>query len=227
MEFRSKKIIKETEKLGEKLRDHRKKQKIGLEIVKKKLKINTNYIKHLESDNYEKLPPGVYTINLIKKYASFLNINDEEINNILEKKFPKTNSKKINKHNQKIFGKKNINFKNFLIFPKIIKNVIIFIVVLACFCYLGFKLKKSFDPPILYIENPPENFITDKQRIEIIGKTELETEISINGHNIPILKNDNGKFNYWINVKKGINEIIIIANKKNKKNIIKKQILVK
>ena len=100
------------------------------------------------------------------------------------------------------------------------------VIVIFCFVYLGFYLKEIVSPPKLAINSPTENFTTDKHSIMVIGTTEPETQIVINGG--PVLSNPEGEFTREINLKNGINIVTISAKKKYcRENTITRQILVK
>jgi hypothetical protein len=59
----------------------------------------------------------------------------------------------------------------------------------------------------------------------VVGETEAEAELKINGE--MILSNNNGNFSQTINLKSGLNNIIISTKKKySQENIIIKQVLV-
>ncbi len=76
----------------------------------------------------------------------------------------------------------------------------------------------------MIIYYPKEDISTSNHNINIKGKTEETAEVEIN--NEKILLEKGGNFNLNINLKKGINTITIISQKKySKKNIIKRQII--
>ncbi|MFA7087908.1 MAG: helix-turn-helix domain-containing protein [Patescibacteria group bacterium] len=216
-QFIPKKLALE-ETLGEKLRQARHYQNLKIENIAKKLNIRTEYLIALEEERFENLPSGLYGKNFLKEYASFLKLNPNEFTEYWEKQ--PTNDKE-NPFSQKIVKK-----TKFIIFPKIIRNVILFGAVLICFLYLLFYFKNIVSPPLLIIESPEKNILTSENSIVIIGKTEPEAEIKING--IAVLNNNNGQFSQEINLRKGINNITITAKKKySREKIITRQILLK
>ena len=68
--------------------------------------------------------------------------------------------------------------------------------------------------------------ITEDNFVYVIGKTNPKTEVTINKE--LILKDEDGLFREKVDLKKGVNTIIISGkNKYSQKKIIEKQVLVK
>jgi hypothetical protein len=86
------------------------------------------------------------------------------------------------------------------------------IVVIICFIYLSYRLEKIVAPPLLELSNPAANLITKEHSLEIIGSTEPETQITINGEKI--ISDSTGNFLTTVNLKTGINMITVTAQKK-------------
>ncbi|CFX75968.1 Domain of unknown function DUF4115 [Syntrophomonas zehnderi OL-4] len=64
---------------GKKLREAREQQGFSIEDVEEETKIRKLYIKALEDEEFSVLPPLVYANGFVKSYASFLNLNPEEL----------------------------------------------------------------------------------------------------------------------------------------------------
>jgi hypothetical protein len=125
-----------------------------------------------------------------------------------------------------VFSRKKISSREMLVFPKILRNILIIIFFSALLFYLGFYLKNSFSLPEMEIYQPANNLTTTDSFVEIVGRTEPRTQITIN--NEPILKDEAGNFRKTIELKTGINTVIISAKNKYSHNLtVKKQILVK
>ncbi|MDP3043095.1 MAG: helix-turn-helix domain-containing protein [bacterium] len=220
--FKSNKINLNNENISEQLRAARKAKNLKLEDVAKKLNISRKYLEALEKDEYDKLPPGVYGKNFLREYAVFLGLDYGE----LAKIFTAENQIKQHGGRQELFSKQVVKGRNFMAAPKIIKSAVIIAAACVCFIYFGYRLEKIVSPPNLSIYKPTENFITEKNSLQVIGKTEKEAQIIINGE--LILSNTAGDFNKTINLKNGINIITVTAsNKYGRDNTIVKQVLVK
>lgn len=220
--FKSNKIILNSENISEQLRAARKAKNLKLGDIAKKLNISRKYLEALEKGEYGKLPPGVYGKNFLREYAVFLGLDYGE----LAKIFTAENQIKQHGGRQELFSKQVVKGRNFMAAPKIIKSAAVIAAASVCFIYFGYRLEKIVSPPNLSIYKPTENFITEKNSLQVIGKTEKEAQIIINGE--LILSNTAGDFNETINLKNGINIITITAsNKYGRDNTIVKQVLVK
>mgnify|MGYP002621695093 CR=1 FL=1 len=65
--------------LGEVLRAERERQRLTIQDIEEGTSIRAVYIEAIETGDYKKLPGDVYTKGFIKSYASFLNLNGEEL----------------------------------------------------------------------------------------------------------------------------------------------------
>lgn len=204
--------------LGEELRRRRNNKNLSIEEVAKILQIRKEYLLALEDEDFDVLPSGIYGKNFLKKYANFLQIEPEKINEFID--IFNSDNEEENPFSQKVVKK-----RKFLIFPKIVRTALISLAVIACFLYLTFYFRNIISPPSLEITQPEKNIITQESSIVISGKTERNSEIKINDS--LILADENGNFSELINLKKGLNTIEISAKKRySKENIKTRQILV-
>lgn len=212
------KKIKQLENLGEELRVARNKTKLSIDEVANILKIRKDYLVALEMENFEALPSGLYGKNYLKKYANFLNIEPTQI-----ERFLKQLGSEVEDDNP--FPNQLLDKKKFIIFPKIVRNILITLIVLAFFLYLLFYFKNLILAPNLNIIYPESNLMISESSIEIIGKTDPGSDLSINEQ--AILPDEDGNFSKLIYLKKGMNTISVSAKKKySKENVIIKQVLV-
>jgi len=220
--FKLNKIFLDNETLAEQLRRARQAKKLKLEEVAKKLKINYKYLAALEKGEYDKLPKGIYGKNFLREYALFLGLNYRELGEVFNEE-----KKIFEPHDAKeLFSRQVVKKTYFWLVPKIVRNIIIALIILICFLYLGFRLNKIISPPSLFIYSPIENFSTNQHTVNVSGKTEPETQLNINGESV--LSDLNGNFSKLVNLKNGINTIIITATKKyGRDKTITRQVLVK
>lgn len=215
--FTPKKLISE-DSIGEELRRLRTFKNLGVDEVAQKLGIRREYLLAMEEENFNLLPAGLYGKNFLKKYAAFLGADKNLVAKFLQETID--DQTETNPFSQKIL-KKN----KFLIFPKIIRNLLLGLAVLICFLYLIFYFKKIVLPPDLTLNQPEKNLMIKETSILVAGETEKEAEVLINGE--LILNNNGGTFSQTVNLKKGVNTLTISAKKKySQENIILRQILV-
>jgi len=189
-----------------------------LEDVSRKINISAKYLSALEEENFENLPSGLYRKNFLKEYANYLGLDSLELIKQLET--TPENDSVDNPFSQKILKK-----STFLVFPKIIRNILFFLSVIICFLYLIFYFQRIVSAPSLTIIYPEKNLLIKNISIDIKGQADKEAEIKINGE--LVLNNNNGLFSQTINLKKGLNTITISAKKKySRESTATRQILV-
>jgi len=212
------KKINYKESWGEILRQARLRKNLKLDDVSKKINIRPDYLTALEEEHFEKLPAGLYGKNFLKEYATFLGLNVKEVLKDWDEQIS-------NSSPDDPFSRKIINRNKFIIFPKLIKNLLIIGAIVICFLYLIFYFKKIVLPPNLVITQPATNLALKGTNITVTGQTETEAEVKINGE--IVLNNHNGYFSQVVNLKKGLNNIVIKAKKKySQEETVTRQILV-
>jgi cytoskeleton protein RodZ len=65
--------------VGETLRRERMKRNLELEQISRELKISARFLQAIESDQYEKLPGGVFAKSFVRQYARLLGLNEEDL----------------------------------------------------------------------------------------------------------------------------------------------------
>lgn len=220
--FQSNKIYLDSEMVSEQLRSARQSKKIKLSEIAKKLNINEKYLTALEKGEYNKLPHGVYGKNFLREYALFLGLDYKKLATDFEEEVNALEPKK----QKEIFSKQVVKKRYLLAMPKILRNIFIFLVICTCFIYLGYRVNKIIAPPFLILSYPAADIITEQNSLEIVGRTEAEANLIINGQTV--LTDKNGNFLQNISLKNGINIITVTASKKHSRaNTIIRQILLK
>ncbi|MFA4880180.1 MAG: RodZ domain-containing protein [Candidatus Doudnabacteria bacterium] len=206
--FSSKKIQGET--FGEILKKKRKSMGYTLKQVSHRLKINFGYLKALEAESLQGLPPPVYVRGFLKHYARFLGLPEETIlryyrteRNILDNLHPEANLV----YQSKI---KRVSLLN--ISPKAVKLGFIALGIVMFFIYLGWELSGFSAPPSLKIISPQENEKVTTDSVVVAGESEKEAEVFINGQ--PVFVDQEGNFREQIILNAGVNPIEILARNK-------------
>jgi cytoskeletal protein RodZ len=220
--FKSNKIFLDSETVAEQLRSARQERGLKIEAVAEKLNINKKYLEALEKGKFDQMPAGVYSKKFLKEYAIFLGLDYNELVKIFQKELDVEEGTA----RSELFSKQVAKAKYFLATPKIIKNLIVSAVILACLAYLAASVKNITAPPFLFVESPQNNIITNSKSITVNGKVEAESEVIINGKSV--LSDSSGNFSEEVSLKDGINIIIVTAKKKySREAVISRQILVK
>jgi cytoskeletal protein RodZ len=218
--FTAHQVLSEYKTIGDQLRLARLEKGWTIARVAVKLKVKPEYVKALEEEDYKKIPGGLYGKIFLKKYVHCLGLDYKTI----VRHFVK--DRQVSYHGESdVFSKKVVARSQLAIFPKIFRNGLVALVILVCFLYLGFYLKKITAPPFLTVTTPAINQVQTEFTAIVSGETELESEVYINGQ--MILIDRQGKFSQEISLKKGVNIIVIKAKKKySREKSLTRQILV-
>lgn len=203
--FTQKKVHSYT--LGEKLKNFRNERRITLHEVSRDTKIPLKYIEMLEEGKYESLPPDVYVKGFLRAYAEFLGVDPKKLINLYQRE--KDIKKSLSSDSEKkCYGKKK-SISCFVITPKMIVAVAIFLVVIGGFSYLYSQVGRFASVPRLVLTNPISDDTILGNSISISGFTDEDAKLSINGQ--PVLVSDKGEFKEDVLLQNGVNNITILA----------------
>ena len=196
--------------LPEILKDERFKSGLSLDEVSFKTHIPTKYLEAFEQGTYQKLPGEVYNKQYIKKLAKLYSLSEKNLLNIYqEEKASQLSFKEV--FDQPAPTKNLFNWLS----PKLLRQGLITLLIIACLTYLGWEISNIFSPPLLEINSPTSQTITQEANIEISGQTEPEAILTIN--NQEILPRPDGTFIETVDLTVGLNIFQISAKKKHSK----------
>ena len=194
--------------LPEIFKDERLKRNLTLDEISTKTQISVNYLKNIETGDYQLLPGEVYVKQFIKKLAEFFYFSEITLLAIYQQEKNKQEGFLNNKKNPK----KNNNYGDFLS-PKFVRRFFICLIITGLIGYLGWEINNIFTPPFLQIDSPASQSITKEPMIDIIGKTEAEITVLINQQEI--LTKPDGSFSQEVDLNIGLNLFEISAAKKH------------
>jgi len=209
-EFQKKEIIG-SETLGEKLKNAREEQGYTLEQVANQTRIKASNIQYLETGQYNKLPGLLFIENYLKTYTNFLQLSWPRVKKMYDQE-------RIMYKEPEKPGKSARHIKRALNVPKLVYGLLIAMVVMIIFAYLGFEISNIVEPPMLEVYNVPDNMITEDRSVSILGQTDPEANVFINGQMISV--DPSGNFQEVVSLQEGINTMTISAKKKHSKELI-------
>jgi len=220
--FHSNKIFLDKESVAQQLRVTRLKRGYKLEDVAWATNVSLRYLKAMEAGDYAILPAGIYSLNYLREYANFLDLDYEK----LLTKFKSEQLIYQSSNQQHLFARQTVNRRYFVATPNVIKYSSIALIAVASLIYLLFLIQNIFVAPELTVMSPVQGFISGRPKLVVSGQTEPETEVLINDRQAIV--SDTGDFSEEINLKPGVNTIIIVAQKGAKrKNSITREVLYK
>jgi len=218
--FKENNLFTDLDHVLHELKSRRLNSKKTLEQISDTIGVRKVYLKAIEDGNFYLLPKGIYRRNYLRDYSNFLNISSADVLEIYDESL-----KSDDIRNQAFSYSRLKPIRQFLFF-KWFKVFVISFLLVFFFLYLGFSLERIVSPPLLKIYYPLDNLTTDDNLLQLSGWTEDGVNLSINGEEI--LLDADGNFKKDINLKRGLNKIIIKAKKRYSKiREIEKQVLYK
>ncbi|MCX6743282.1 MAG: helix-turn-helix domain-containing protein [Candidatus Parcubacteria bacterium] len=182
------------ETLGQVFKRYRESEGLKIAQVEKDIKISHRMIEALEADDYRALPDEIYVKNFIKTYARYLSLDYNKLLVLYDAVLAQKSS---------VVTAAKVKPVKVILTPQRVRNAIIGVTVLVLIIYLGWQLNNIFQPPQLLVYSPENNLATDKNYIEIKGKTEKEARVYINEKEVFL--DVNGEFRATLDLQKGIN----------------------
>jgi hypothetical protein len=209
MQFQ-KKQLSNAKRVCIRLKEAREAAGFSIEQITQKTKIRPEYIKALESCNFEKLPKGmIYQKQIIKAYSKTIGIDCTSY--IFQ--FCTEESKQKESKNIIPTKPKRSYFHDI---PSVLRYASLIAVCFITVGYLTMQIQKIVQPPSLVLHSPQNGLVTYTSGLEVSGNTGKEVFVSINGKNIP--NNGSGNFNEKIDLSNGVNTIVVSANRKHGKS---------
>ncbi|OWK27101.1 MAG: hypothetical protein US76_00555 [Parcubacteria group bacterium GW2011_GWA2_38_13b] len=204
----NKKNIKSPSHTKDLLKETRIKQGVSLKEAAECIGVSVKYLERIEEGDYNNLPADVYVRGFLKKYAEFLGLPVQEIVDFYQKE------KRIfyNIYNNDNVEKKSFNggfFGKIYITPKAVSFFAIVAAVIFIVSYFIYEVGFLVSPPNLIMENPVQDAEVFESKINVIGRTDYDSFVKINGQNITV--DENGYFNKEINLSDGVNVLEIKA----------------
>ncbi len=191
--------------VGNILREERIKKGQTLTEIEQATKIRLKFLDAIERDDYTTLPSLSYAKGFVKNYSEFLGLDSRRIMAFFRRQttdiaksslLPKGMAEPLNRS---LFQLTPGKFLAFLL-----------IGLLALFLlYFGMQYGKLYQSPALVIESPADQTVIQEKRIEVLGKTDPDATVTING--VSVLVRGDGRFFDQVALEPGVNKITITA----------------
>ncbi len=210
--FNYKKITR-SEDVGQMLKTARENKKISLAQAAKILKIDAKYLLAMEENNWHALPGEFYLKIFAKKYAILLGVKWTNLKKIVGEEA--VIYKKWSRGHEKT--REKITALNLIVWPKILKKIIITVVFFLFLGYLSYQVWQISNPPQLIIITPyEEKNVQTNYNLTVTGQTDNKARLLIN--NQEVIPDATGFFSLSLDLSAGSNIIKVEATKKYSKS---------
>ena len=192
--------------VGAMLHEAREKKGLTPEKVERAIKIRERFIIAIEHDEFSTLPSLSYAKGFVRNYAEFLGLPIDEIMAIFRRQTLEIPKSSLLPHG--VTDPLNTPF--FQLTPSRFLTLIVTVLLLLFFSYLGFQYRRIHANPTLYIDAPIDQSIVTQKRIAVEGKTDPDATVTING--VSTVVRDDGRFFEQIAMDVGVNKIQIVAS---------------
>jgi len=196
-------------KISEILHDTRIEKGYNLEQVVRATKIKKLFLVAIENGEYEKLPSESYALGFVKNYASLLGIDKVKAAALFRREYEGSKNKML-----PTFKSQEKSVKRIVIFTP--RNIIIGLVILVIFGYIGIQYSSFFFGPRLEVTSPQDKMIVRNNIVDVSGKTDPYATVLINNEESYVSLD--GTFKKTLYLFEGQRQIIIDSKNRNGKN---------
>ena len=213
MVFVMRKLDRDPQTLGEKLRALRRGQAVSMDTMERTTHIQRNYLLALEKGDYAALPEPLYTRNFIRSYARVLHADENYFLELYMEECGRCDLvEPLRNPRQRMRRMKLFVWNRFAAFA------FFGVVMTALLGYLGFEVTSITAPPELLIFSPTEASLSHEAHIVIEGIVEREASVFVNGEQIAV--HEDRTFSYTVDLEKGLNIIQIEAERRYSRRAI-------
>ncbi len=198
--------------VGELLRQERLKQHKSLEQIAEKTKIRPGILDYLEKGEYQFLPSRMYVQGFVKAYAQALKLDVDKALAFFRREYDMQDQEERT-------PPQPIKRTGLIITPGKLLTVVGTFLLLAFFGVLFWQYQQFAGRPVLVIDYPPDQAVVQSQFVNVIGKTDPEATVLVNGQLVMVTAE--GTFQVTLTLQEGHNRITVVA----RSNIGKETIL--
>ena len=159
----------------------------------------------IEADSYDLLPSVSYAKGFVKNYAEYLGVSSKDVLAFFRRQTADVSRQSILPHTMEREFKRSF----FRLTPKrfLILLVAGFLVLFLSYFLLQYRRLQL--PPSLVIDSPVHKFVTRDKRIDIVGRTDTDASVIING--VSVIVRSDGKFFQQLELFPGVNKITVTS----------------
>ncbi len=191
--------------IGEYLRAGREKKRLTYQAVEAKTKIREKFLRALEENHFESLPSLSYAKGFVKNYADFLGLDTAVMLAVFRRQQAEASRTQLLPKGVA----EPLNNPVFRLTPGRFMIVLSGVLVVVFLAYFGLQFRRILIPPRLLLESPSENLVITQKRVDVLGITDPDATVTINGISVPV--QPDGKFFDQIALEGSETKIIVVS----------------
>jgi cytoskeletal protein RodZ len=191
--------------VGEIVKEVRNRKKLTLDEVEQATRIRKKFIIAIEADDFTGMPSLSYAKGFVKNYSEYLGLDSDMV-----MAFFRRQTKDITRSSLLPKGvAEPLNVPFFRLTPGRFLMLIVTGLVCLFLLYFGLQYRRIQLPPKLVIDSPKSNAISIDKRVDVLGRTDPDATVTINGNNVQV--HPDGKFFDQVGLQTGLTTITITA----------------
>lgn len=207
--------------VGSILKKARERKGLSHKEIFQAIKIHPRFLQALEESNWKVFSGSVHAKGFLKNYADYLELDIDEVLAFFRREYDeKKNSQKV----KSVI--KPLSAPRLVITPGLVLVAATALFVTLFFGYIIYQYRSFAGAPILIIDQPSTDLTTTDPVINIVGRTDPDALVSLNGQEIGI--GERGTFSAHITLAEGVNTLNFVAeNKLGKTNKVTRTVVVR
>jgi cytoskeletal protein RodZ len=191
--------------VGTMLKAERVAKGLTLRQVELGTKIRFKFLEAIEADDFTPMPSLSYAKGFVKNYAEFLGLSSATVLAFFRRQTTDVPKSAILPKGMS----ESLNRSFWQLTPGRFMALVLGGLALLFLTYFVLQYRVFQQPPKLAIVSPTENFMTTEKRLEVLGNTDSDATVTING--VSVLVRSDGRFFDQISLDPGVNKLTIIA----------------
>lgn len=191
--------------VGNMLREARLTRGLTPADIERAIKIREKYILAIEDDNFAALPSPSYAKGFVRNYAEYLGLPTDAAMAFFRRQM--TDVSKASLLPKGVSEPLNASWLHLT--PGRFVAILVGILLVIFFFYLGNQYFRIGKAPPLTIKSPENQQIVSSSRVVVEGQSDRDATVTING--ISTIVRDDGRFYEQVAVSPGVNKITVTA----------------
>ncbi|OGG01376.1 hypothetical protein A2Z33_02410 [Candidatus Gottesmanbacteria bacterium RBG_16_52_11] len=199
--------------VGSMLRSARIARKLSIEDVEKATRIRKKFLTAIEADDFTSIPSPAYAKGFIRNYSDFVGLDQSRVLAFFRRQTMEAPKSTLLPKGMA----EPLNASVIRLTPGRFLMLVILGFAAAFIAYFGLQVRRIQHPPVLSVESPADGIIISDRRIDVLGRTDPDATVSVNG--IGILVRSDGKFFDQVSLEPGSNLITISSTSRFGKSV--------
>ncbi|HLD26780.1 MAG TPA: helix-turn-helix domain-containing protein [Patescibacteria group bacterium] len=197
---------------GKFLKSAREQKGYTIQQVEKFTKIRSKNLDAIEHSKWNQFSSRTYIVGMVRSYGKFLKIDETQLLGIFRREYEEKNTA----HKQNVIQKKHFT-------PPIHRTfrIITLILIILLITYFGYQLTLFFSPPRITLISPSRTEFKNEKKIELVGKTNKESIVTVNGERV--YQDKENIFKIFVPLVNRENTVLIeVVGSNGKKTVLKR-----